>query len=264
MGAYLQLVTPGIPLLGALLYPGSTSRGALPLDLHGGVHQHDADRRLPRRGPAGGHLRASSGSWTSWRRSSAIDPIELRRRNCIRHDEFPYTTFAGLTYDSGNYEAATEKALELFGYDELRRRAGRAPGARRRRPARHRRVDLHRDVRAGAIAVLAAAELRRRAAGSTATVRMLPTGKVEVVTGTSPHGQGHETSWRADRRRRARRAGRRRRRASTATPRSRRSAWTPTGRARWPSAASPVQQAAEKVHRQGARDRRAPARGRRR
>src|SRR6185295_10827507 len=48
-----------------------------------------------------------------------IDPIELRRRNWIKHEEFPYTTIAGLTYDSGNYEAATERELELFGYDEL-------------------------------------------------------------------------------------------------------------------------------------------------
>src|ERR687893_178861 len=49
-----------------------------------------------------------------------MDPIEVRRRNWIRHEEFPYTTISGLTYDSGNYEAATEKALALFGYDKLR------------------------------------------------------------------------------------------------------------------------------------------------
>ena len=50
-----------------------------------------------------------------------MDPLELRERNWIKHEEFPFTTIAGLTYDSGNYEAATAKAKELFQYDELRR-----------------------------------------------------------------------------------------------------------------------------------------------
>ena len=44
----------------------------------------------------------------------------MREQNWITHDEFPFTTVAGMTYDSGNYEAATAKAKELFGYDELR------------------------------------------------------------------------------------------------------------------------------------------------
>jgi bifunctional DNase/RNase len=50
-----------------------------------------------------------------------MDPLELRRKNCITHDEFPFATVTGLTYDSGNYEAATDKAMRLLGYDELRR-----------------------------------------------------------------------------------------------------------------------------------------------
>src|SRR4029453_15527687 len=41
-------------------------------------------------------------------------PIEIRRRNWITHEEFPFTTVAGLVYDSGNYEAATDKALSLL------------------------------------------------------------------------------------------------------------------------------------------------------
>ena len=61
-----------------------------------------------------------------------MDPLELRERNWIKHEEFPYTTIAGLTYDAGNYEAATARAKELFGYDELRRSRRRgAPGATR-------------------------------------------------------------------------------------------------------------------------------------
>src|SRR5207237_6697209 len=47
-------------------------------------------------------------------------PLALREKNWIRHDEFPYSTIAGLEYDSGNYEQATARAKELFGYDALR------------------------------------------------------------------------------------------------------------------------------------------------
>ena len=57
-----------------------------------------------------------------------VDPIEVREQNWIKHEEFPFTTVAGLTYDSGNYEAATAQAKELFGYDDLR-----AEQAQRRR-----------------------------------------------------------------------------------------------------------------------------------
>ena len=49
-----------------------------------------------------------------------VDPLEIREKNWIKHEEFPFTTVAGLEYDSGNYEAATAKAKEMFGYDELR------------------------------------------------------------------------------------------------------------------------------------------------
>ena len=123
-----------------------------------------------------------------------IEPMELRRRNWIQHEEFPYTTIAGLTYDSGNYEAATEKALQLFGYDELRRE-------------QQERRDRNDPVQLG-IGISTYTEMcglaPSRVLGSlsygaggweAASIRMLPTGKVEVVTGTTPHGQGHVTAW---------------------------------------------------------------------
>src|SRR3546814_7060484 len=56
-----------------------------------------------------------------------VDPLEIREKNWIKHEEFPFTSVAGLEYDSGNYEAATALAKEHFGYDELR-----AEKARRR------------------------------------------------------------------------------------------------------------------------------------
>src|SRR5690606_17599888 len=49
-----------------------------------------------------------------------MEPMELRRRNWVAHEEFPHEMISGLTYDSGNYEAATDRAMELFDYDGLR------------------------------------------------------------------------------------------------------------------------------------------------
>ena len=100
-----------------------------------------------------------------------------------------------MTYDSGNYEAATARAKELFGYDELRaeqrrRRDGERPGA-----ARDRRLDLHRDVRSRALADPRSAQLRRRRLGA----REHPDARHGQGRGRHrvrpPHGQGHETAW---------------------------------------------------------------------
>jgi len=123
-----------------------------------------------------------------------VDPLELREKNWIKHEEFPFTTVAGLEYDSGNYEAATAKAKEIFGYDELR-------------AEQQRRRDAKDPVQLG-IGISTFTEMcglaPSRVLGTLdygaggwehASVRMLATGTVEVVTGSTPHGQGHETAW---------------------------------------------------------------------
>lgn len=119
MGAYLMLVTPGIPILGAFMYPAIYKMGSYdftctgvfttrtPTDAYRGAGRPEATFAIER---VMDELAVELG----------LDPVELRRRNWIGHEEFPYTTIAGLTYDSGNYEAATEKALALFDYDKLR------------------------------------------------------------------------------------------------------------------------------------------------
>ncbi|WP_424536959.1 xanthine dehydrogenase family protein molybdopterin-binding subunit [Sphaerisporangium viridialbum] len=193
MGAYLMLITPGIPILGAFMYNGIykmdaydfTATGVfttkMPTDAYRGAGRPEATFAIER-------------IMDELAAELSLDPIEVRRRNWIAHEEFPYTTIAGLTYDSGNYEAATDKALSLFGYDKLR-----AEQADRR--------DRGDAVQLG-IGVSTFTEMcglaPSRVLGSLsygaggwehASVRMLPTGKVEVVTGTSPHGQGHETAW---------------------------------------------------------------------
>jgi aerobic carbon-monoxide dehydrogenase large subunit len=122
------------------------------------------------------------------------DPLEVREMSWIKHEEFPFTSVAGMTYDSGNYEAATARAKELFGYDELREE-------QRRRRESNDPVQLGIGVSTftemcGLAPSRLLGQLNYAAGGwEHADIRMLATGKVEVVTGTSPHGQGHETSW---------------------------------------------------------------------
>ncbi|MFS1297555.1 xanthine dehydrogenase family protein molybdopterin-binding subunit [Streptosporangium longisporum] len=193
MGAYLMLITPGVPLLGAFMYNGIYKMDAydftctgvfttkVPTDAYRGAGRPEATFAIERAMEELAH-------------ELGMDPVELRRRNWITHEEFPYTTICGLTYDSGNYEAATERALALLGYDKLR--AEQADRRDRRDP-----VQLGIGVSTftemcGLAPSRVLGSLSYGAGGwEHASVRMLPTGKVEVVTGSSPHGQGHETAW---------------------------------------------------------------------
>ena len=99
----------------------------------------------------------------------------------------------GLIYDSGDYERRSTSCSSCGDEATFERRAGRGAGARQ--AARPRHLDLRRDLRAGAVGGHPRDRARRPAAGRRSTVRVHPTGKVTVITGTSPHGQGHATSW---------------------------------------------------------------------
>ncbi len=193
MGAYLRLVTPGIPILGAFMYNAIYKFDAYrfvcdgvfttktPTDAYRGAGRPEATFAIER---IVDELAAELG----------MDPLDLRRKNWITHDEFPFTTVAGLTYDSGNYEAATERALALIGWDELQKEQAE-------RRARHDAVQLGLGISTftemcGWAPSRLLGALRYAGGGwDHASVRVLPTGKVEVITGTSPHGQGHETAW---------------------------------------------------------------------
>jgi aerobic carbon-monoxide dehydrogenase large subunit len=193
MGAYLQLVTPGIPILGAFMFNSIYKMDALSFTCHGiftnktptdayrGAGRPEATYAIERLINEAAH-------------ELGVEPFELREKNWIKHEEFPYTTIAGIEYDSGNYEAATAKAKELFDYDGLRaeqveRRASGDP------------VQLGIGISTftemcGLAPSRVLGSLSYGAGGwEHASVRMLPSGKAEVVTGTSPHGQGHVTSW---------------------------------------------------------------------
>jgi aerobic carbon-monoxide dehydrogenase large subunit len=193
MGAYLQLLTPSIPLLGRYMYPAiyrfeAHSFGCTgvfttktPTDAYRGAGRPEATFAIER---VVDDLAAELG----------MDPLELRRRNWITHDQFPFTTVTGLTYDSGNYEAATERAMQLFEYDALRQEQAK-------------RRESQDPVQLG-IGTSTYTEMcglaPSRWLGETgyitggwefATVRVTPLGKAEVGAGTSPHGQSHVTTF---------------------------------------------------------------------
>jgi carbon-monoxide dehydrogenase large subunit len=193
MGAYLQLVTPGIPLLGGFLYTGvydvpaysfsctSVFTTLTPTDAYRGAGRPEATYAIERAIDA---LAAKVG----------IDVVEIRRRNYIKAEQFPYSSVAGLVYDSGRYEVGLDKALEVAGYQALRDEQ-----ARRRAAGDTKQLGIgvssYMEM-CGLAPSRVLASLNYSAGGwEAATVRLLPTGKVQVVTGTSPHGQGHETSW---------------------------------------------------------------------
>ncbi|GAB2975044.1 xanthine dehydrogenase family protein molybdopterin-binding subunit [Amycolatopsis acidiphila] len=193
MGAYLGLVGPGVPILGAFMFNAiykipayhfactTVFTNTTLTDAYRGAGRPEATFGIER---IMDELAAELG----------MEPMELRKKNWIKHEEFPFTTVAGLTYDSGNYEAATEKAMQLFDYDGLRRE-------QKERRDRNDPVQLGIGISTftemcGLAPSRVVGSLDYGAGGwEAASIRMLATGKVEVVTGASAHGQGHETAW---------------------------------------------------------------------
>jgi aerobic carbon-monoxide dehydrogenase large subunit len=193
MGAYLMLVTPGVPLLGAFMFNAIYKMDAYrfnctgvfttktPTDAYRGAGRPEATYAIE-------HIMDDLAA------ELGVDPLELRERNWIKHEEFPYTTISGLTYDSGNYEAATASARSLFHYDELRKEQSERNAAAG--PVRL-GIGVSTFTEMCGLAPSRVLGSLAYAAGGweNASIRMLPTGKVEVVTGSSAHGQGHETAW---------------------------------------------------------------------
>ncbi|MDU0293258.1 xanthine dehydrogenase family protein molybdopterin-binding subunit [Saccharothrix longispora] len=193
MGAYLRLVTPGVPILGAFMFNAiykfpayrftctNVFTNKVPTDAYRGAGRPEATFAIER---LMDELAAELGR----------DPLDLRRQNWIRHEEFPFTTVAGLTYDTGNYEAATDRAVELFDYDALR---AEQAGRRAAGDTVQLGIGVSTYTEMCGLAPSRVLGALRYAAGGWehAALRVLPTGKVELITGTSPHGQGHVTAW---------------------------------------------------------------------
>ncbi|MBD8868416.1 xanthine dehydrogenase family protein molybdopterin-binding subunit [Nocardioides donggukensis] len=193
LGSYVSLIGGGVPVLGAFMYNSIYKFPAYQFncqtvltnktwtDAYRGAGRPEATFAIER---IMDELAVEVG----------VDPLEIREKNWITHEEFPFTTVAGLEYDSGNYEAATEKAKEKFGYDELR-----AEQQRRRESGDPIQLGIGVSTfteMCGLAPSRVLGSLDYGAGGwEHASVRMLPTGKVEVLTGASAHGQGHETAF---------------------------------------------------------------------
>jgi carbon-monoxide dehydrogenase large subunit len=193
MGAYLQLLTPGVAIFGSFTYPGLYAFDAYSFECTGvftNLTPTDAYRGAGRSEAAYAHERIMD----ALARELDMDPAELRLKNLIPPFDEPTTNPAGVQYDSGNYESCMRKALDLADYEEVRAEQ------RRRREASDAKqigIGIGNFTESGGLSPSkVSAAVRLQSGGwEAASVRMLASGKVEVVTGTSPHGQGHVTSW---------------------------------------------------------------------
>src|SRR5215813_2893467 len=186
MGSYFQLLTPAIPTLTGLMLSGcykipaiqmnvtATFTNKMSTDAYRGAGRPEATYVIER---AADLVAAELG----------MDPVEVRRRNFPQPNEFPFKTATGLFYDSGNYQGALDKALKMADYTKLREEQKKA-----RKEGRLMGIGVSTYVE---ICALGPSAAMPAGGWESATVRIEPTGKVTILTGASPHGQGEETSF---------------------------------------------------------------------
>jgi carbon-monoxide dehydrogenase large subunit len=192
LGAHLTLFAPAIPtyLYGTLL-SGQYRIPTIHADVTG-VFTHttpvDAYRGAGR--PEACYLLERLMDLAA--RQLGQDPAELRRKNFIRADQFPYQTPVALLYDSGNYEPALDRALAMVDYKNFR-----VEQERLRKQGRYVGIGLSCYIEACGLAPSQVVGQLGSQAGlyESATVRVHPTGKVSVYTGSHQQGQGHETTF---------------------------------------------------------------------
>jgi aerobic carbon-monoxide dehydrogenase large subunit len=191
LGAYLQLVTAGTPILGAWVYGGAYDIEAYdfecvgvfttttPTDAYRGAGRPEATYAIER-------------AVDALALELDMDPIELRRKNFIT--EFPKDIASGLTVDSGDFHGALDKALELLDYEGLRREQ-----AERRAQGDTKELGVgfstYTEMCGLAPSRILGNLLYAAGGWDAATIRCLPTGSVQLFIGTSPHGQGHVTTF---------------------------------------------------------------------
>jgi len=186
MGAYLQLLTPAIPTLTGLMMTGPYKIPNAAMEVLG-VYTNkmstDAYRGAGR--PEATYLLERTMDAVA--AELKLDPAEVRRKNFVKPEEFPYKTATGLVYDSGNYQAALQKALDIVEYKKLRDEQKKL-----QEQGKYMGIGLSSYVEICAFGPSAATAT---GGWESATVRIEPTGKVTVLTGSSPHGQGQETTF---------------------------------------------------------------------
>ena len=192
LGAYLSTFGPSVPTyLYATLLAGTyktpaiyaevqgTFTNTVPVDAYRGAGRPEASYLLERLVDRAAKV-------------AGLDPIEIRRRNFIKPEDFPYQTPVALEYDIGDYEAAVDKALELNDYAGFasRKEASASNG-------KLRGIGVSTYIEACGIAPSNVAGALGARAGlyEAGTVRVNPTGSVTVLTGSHSHGQGHETTF---------------------------------------------------------------------
>ncbi len=192
MGAYMRLITPGIPMLGAWLYHGcyecdgydleytNVFTNATFTDAYRGAGRPEATYAIER-------------AMDTLARELDMDPVELRRKNFIATESFPNHTIAsGLTVDSADYHGTLNRCLEVVDYDAIR---AEQRGRRERGDRKLLGVGFSTWIEMCGLAPSRVLSALNYAAGGwdSAKVELLPTGTVRVLTGVSPHGQGSET-----------------------------------------------------------------------
>ena len=186
VGSYCQLLTPAIPTLTGLMLCGCYKLKAVRADVTG-VHTNkmstDAYRGAGR--PEAAYMIERVMDLVA--SELGLDPVEVRLKNMPESTEFPFTTATGLLYDSGNYQDALEKAQELAEWPKLikerdaARKAGRLFG-----------IGVSTYVE---ICALGPSKIMSAGGWEWGCVRIEISGKVTVITGATPHGQGQETSF---------------------------------------------------------------------
>src|SRR3989441_522404 len=186
LGAYHQLLTPAIPTLTGLMLSGAYKIPAIQMNVNAvftNTMATDAYRGAGR--PEATYVVERAMALVA--SELKMDPLEVRRKNFPAASEFPFHTATGLDYDSGDYEAALDKAIAKSDYQKLRsdqkkaRAEGRIVG-----------IGVSSYVE---ICALGPSQAMPAGGWESATVRIEPTGKVTIMTGASPHGQGQETSF---------------------------------------------------------------------
>jgi len=186
LGAYFQLLTPAMPTLSVLMMPGlynfrniqadivGVFTNCVPTDAYRGAGRPEATHGIERMVDI---LAAEL----------KMDPAGIRLKNFVAKDQFPYPTATGVVYDSGDYAATLNKALETIDYTQLRREqaAARAEG----------RLFGIGISTYGEICGFGPSPATPAGGWESATVKIEPSGKVTVLTGSSPHGQGEETTY---------------------------------------------------------------------
>ncbi|MFY9558370.1 MAG: xanthine dehydrogenase family protein molybdopterin-binding subunit [Blastocatellia bacterium] len=186
LGAYHQLLTPAIPTLTGLMLSGAYKIPAIQINVTGVFTNKmatDAYRGAGR--PEATYVVERAADLVA--AELGMDTVDVRRKNFPAPDEFPFKTATGLFYDSGDYDGALKKALEMADYKNLREEQKKA-----REQGRLIGIGVSTYVE---ICALGPSQAMPAGGWESATVRIEPTGSVTILTGASPHGQGQETSF---------------------------------------------------------------------